>query len=183
MERAKKIADFLNEQAVVKNSVLSDIKSTAEKNKKSETLLYIRAMIKEESAGPKNFVNRAIYYAFNPQGECVGLVDVTVINKNPPNQVEMEYKASDGFANQGNITILAKEAIKDIFDDGLFDELRVKDVFPKSNISLITVSIEENNLPSLAVARKLGFKNGKRLTKNDYLSSKENSITQPSRKK
>ena len=54
-----------------------------------------------------------------------------------------------------------EDVINEIFVDKSFDGFKIRDGLPTSNIDSIMVAINEDNYPSLAVARKLGFdKNG-----------------------
>lgn len=170
MNAEEKISKFLKEQKIVGKSKLSNIKISKDKNKNDQNLFYIRASILEKQVGI-NYSNSAIYYAFNQNGEYVGCVKVNVSNMNPPSQIEIEYWANEQFKNQGNMTILAKEVIKEIFVETTFDGLKVRDGFPTTNINSIVVSINNDNYPSLAVARKLGFDEQGCLEKSKYLSS------------
>lgn len=175
MNVEEKISSFLREQKVVRKSELSKVKVSEEKNKNGESLFYVRATAFEEPLGSNAYTNNAVYYGFNSNGDCIGCVTANVCNVNPPSKVEIEYWASEPFKNQGNITVLAGEVIKEIFDEKRFDGLKVRNSFPPSNIETIVVSINDTNYASLAVARKLGFDEQGHLEKNVYLESKSNS--------
>lgn len=168
MNIGENILAFLKEQKILKESKLGEMKITDEQNKNGEKLLYVGAYVTEKEVG-NTYSNSAIYYGFNQNGEYVGCVRVTVLNTNPPSLIEMEYFANETFENQGNITLLAKEVINEIFKENKFDGLKVRSNFKESSIDTIMVDINEDNLSSLAVARKLGFNDDGYLYKNDYL--------------
>lgn len=91
-----------------------------------------------------------------------------MLNIKLPTQVEMEYCVNEQFKNNGNITVLGKEVLKGIFEEKVFDGLKIKESQPVSNINSIRVSINKDNYASLAVARKLGFNEDGYLNINDY---------------
>lgn len=173
MNVEEKILTFLEQEDVIGNAELSEIKISKEKNKNDENLLFVSAANLEKPLGRTNlYTNNAMYYGFNLNGDYIGYVMVNVINVNPPSKIELEYCANEQFQNQGNITVLAKEVIREIFEDRAFDGLKTRNNAPLSNINSIFVSISPMNYASLAVARKLGLESG-RLQKSEYLASKD----------
>ena len=174
MNIEEKILSFLKSQKIVGKYKLSNIKLSKYKNKNDEQLFCISAANLEQPIG-NCYGNTIIYYGFNQNGDYVGYVRAFILNVNPPSKIEIEYCANKQYENQGNITTLASEVIKDIFDEMIFDGLKVRNSFPVSCINSIVVSINSDNYASLAVARKLGFNEQGQLEKNKYLSSKVNS--------
>ncbi|MBE6149262.1 MAG: GNAT family N-acetyltransferase [Firmicutes bacterium] len=177
MNVEEKISSFLKQQKIVNKSKLGNIKMSLEKNKNDENLLFVSASILEEPIGNSSaYVNAAIYYGFNINGDYIGCVKTNVLNIKPPSQIEIEYWANEQYENQGNMTVLTKEVIKEIFEDKCFDGLKVRNGFPVSNIESIMVAINDDNYASLALAKKLGFNEQGYLQKSEYLLSKNNSI-------
>ena len=173
----EKIIEFLQSQKGIKNAVLSKTSITSIQNKEGSNLIYVRASIFEKQLGI-NYSNNSIYYAFDMNGNYVGCVKVSVLNVIPPNQVEMEYWANEAFKNKGNITVLAQEVIKDIFENKTFDNLKVRDGIQTSNIESIMVAINQDNFASLSVARKLGFDENGLLHISDYYQKLESQSPQ-----
>ena len=130
--------------------------------KNNERLFYVKGSFYHHNA------SAAVYYAFNSKGEYVGCVKADVMNLVPPTQVEMEYWAAKEHENKGNITVLARDVIKEIFKDRAFDGFKIRDNIPTSYINSIMVAINANNYASLAVARKLGFDENGILRIDDY---------------
>ena len=153
---------------------MSLLKKTSEKNKNEENLLFIKASQLEKQYGT-NYSNLVIYYGFNQNGDYVGQVKLSILNINPPSQIEMEYYSNEKFKNQGNITILAKEVLKEIFEEKLYDDLKVRDNFPLSNIDTVIGQINKDNYASLAVAKKIGFDENGYLSIEDYYNNCNNS--------
>lgn len=172
----EKIVSFLRSQKSLKNATLGRTRISAQLNKDGEKLLYVRASILEKKLGI-NYSNKSIYYAFDVNGNYVGCVKISVLNYIPPTQVEMEYWANEEYKNKGNITIIAQEVIKEVFVDNEFDNLRVRDNEPTSNIDTIMVAINQDNYASLAVAKKLGFDENGMLYKEDYLKKTKESTS------
>ena len=174
MNIEEKIYLFLKEEIEGNESKLGNVQITEDRNKNNEKLIFIRNETIEKELG-NTYINSATYYAFNLKGDFVGGVNVQVSNIIPPSQIEMEYWVNEQFENQGNITLIASEVIKEIFEKNVFNGLKVRKGFPTSNIESIAVSINNDNYPSLAVARKLGFDDRGYLEKSDYLATKKNS--------
>ena len=147
MNFEEKILLFLKGKKVVNSSTLSEIKTTENTNKLGEQLYFVKASILEKQVATA-FFNSAIYYGFNSTGDYIGCVKVSVLNVNPPSKVEMEYWANEKYKDQGNITALALDVIEDIFNKRTFDGLKVRNVFPLSNITSIMVSINKDNYAS-----------------------------------
>ena len=152
----EKILEFLKSQKGTKNAAFSKTNITTGQNKDGSNLIYVKASILEKQLGI-NYSNNSTYYAFDVNGNYVGCVKVSVSNVIPPNQIEMEYWANEQYKNKGNMTVLAQDVIRDIFESKSFDNLKVRDGFPTSKIESIMVAINDDNFASLAVAKKLGF--------------------------
>lgn len=135
------------------NFFVDKFEITKGENKDNERLLYVKGSFDQHNT------STASYYAFNTKGEYVGFVRAQVRNLVPPTQVEMEYWTDKEHRNKGNTTVLARDVIKEIFEDRAFDgfKIRDRDGIPTSNINSIMVAINADNYPSLAVARNLGF--------------------------
>ena len=174
MNTEEKIYLFLKEEREDNKSKLGNVQITEGTNKNNERLLFVRSETIEKELG-NTYMNSATYYSFNLKGDFVGGVNVQVSNINPPSQIEMEYWVNEEFENQGNVTLIATEVIKEIFEKNVFDGLKVRNGLPTSNIETIAVSINSNNYQSLAVAKKLGFDEFGYLEKKDYLESKTSS--------
>jgi len=168
----EKIFEFLKSQKVTKNAALSKANVTTGQNKDGSNLIYVKASILEKRLGI-NYSNNSIYYSFDTNGNYVGCVKVSVSNVIPPNQIEMEYWANEQYKNRGNMTVLAQEVIRDIFESKSFDNLKVREGLPTSKIEIIMVAINNDNLASLAVASKLGFDKTGLLHIEDYCRNKE----------
>ncbi len=173
MSIEEKIINYLKLQKFIKNANLSEINTTSCQNKEGSKLLYVRASVLEKKLGT-NYSNNSIYYAFDMDGNYVGCVKVSILNTIPPSQVEMEYWANEEYKNKGNMTILAQEVIKDIFENGAFNNLKVREEIATSNIDSIMVAINKSSLASLAVAKKLGFDEAGYLYIDDYYKNIEN---------
>lgn len=171
MNVEERILNFLIQEDAIGNAKLSEIKISKAKNKNDENLLFVSVVSLEQPLGRTGtYTNDAMYYGFNLNGDYIGYVMVSVRNVNPPSKIELEYCANEQFSNQGNITALAKEVIREIFEERAFDGLKVRNGAPLSNIDSIFVSISPINYASLAVARKLGLESGQ-LKKGEYLAS------------
>lgn len=167
-----KIAEFFGNTKFGSNYYIDKFEITNSENKDNEKLFYVKGSFTSHHA------SEAAYFAFNSNGEYLGCVKAAVCNLVPPNQVEMEYWADENHMNKGNMTILARDVIKEIFEDRAFDNFTMRDGIPASNIDFIMVDINEDNYPSLAVARKLGFDETGILRMSDYHNQIEN---QPSK--
>jgi len=168
----EKIFEFLKSQKGTKNAAFSKTNITTGHNKDGSNLIYVKASILEKQLGI-NYSNNSTYYAFDVNGNYVGCVKVSVLNVIPPNQIEMEYWANEQYKNRGNMTVLAQDVIRDIFESKSFDNLKVRDGFPTSKIESIMVAINDDNLASLAVASKLGFDKTGHLHIEDYCRNQE----------
>ena len=168
----EKILEFLKSQKGTKNAAFSKTSVTTGQNKDGSNLIYVKASILEKQLGI-NYSNNSIYYAFDTNGNYVGCVKVSVLNVIPPNQIEMEYWANEQYKNKGNMTVLAQDVIRDIFESKSFDNLKVRDGIPTSKIETIMVAINDDNLASLAVASKLGFDEMGHLHIENYNRNKE----------
>jgi hypothetical protein len=80
----------------------------------------------------------------------------------------MEYKTESEYRNKGNITVLARDAFIDVFEEKLYDGKRGREGAPQSCIDSIFVNINSDNYASLAVAKKLGFDEKGYLYIEDY---------------
>jgi RimJ/RimL family protein N-acetyltransferase len=147
----KKIAELLGNTKFGKNFFIDKFEITKGTNKDNERLFYVKGSFYQHNT------SAAAYYAFNSKGEYVGCVKTEVLNLVPPTQVEMEYWANEEHKNKGNMTVLARDVINDIFENRAYDGFKIRDGIPTSNIDSIMVAINKDNYPSLAVARKLGF--------------------------
>ena len=142
MTADEKIIDFIKLQKGIKNAKISKVKITESQNKDGENLLYVRAFTIEKQLG-NNYSNNCIYYGFDMDGNYIGCVKVSVLNIIPPTHVEIEYWANKEYRNRGNITVLTKFVIKEIFEDKIFNNLKVRDNVPVSNIDIIMVDINK----------------------------------------
>ena len=172
MSIEEKIINYLQSQKFTKNADLSEINTTSSQNKEGNELLYVRASVLEKQLGI-NYSNNSIYYAFDMNGNYVGCVKISILNNIPPNQVEMEYWAREEYKNKGNMTVLAQEVIKDIFENEVFNNLKVREGVETSNIDSIMVAINKGSFESLAVAKKLGFDEKGYLYIEDYYKNME----------
>ena len=168
-----KILGFLKQQNGTKNTTFSETNITTGKNKDGSNLIYVKASSLEKQFGI-NYSNNSTYYAFDMNENYVGCVKVSVLNVIPPNQIEMEYWANEQYKNKGNMTVLAQDVIRDIFESKSFDNLKVRDGFPTSKIESIMVAINDDNLASLAVAKKLGFDENGHLYLESYNKDAKN---------
>ena len=158
----KRIVEQLGNTKFGENLFIDKFEVTKGVNKDNERLFYVKGSFYQHNTCA------AVYYAFNSKGEYVGCVKAEVENLVPPTQVEMEYWAAEEHKNKGNITVLARDVIKEIFGDRLFDGFKIRDGLPTSNINSIMVAINADNYASLAVARKLGFDADGILRIDDY---------------
>ena len=167
----KKIAELLGNTKFGKNFFIDKFEITQGTNKDNERLFYVKGSFYQHNT------SAAGYYAFNSKGEYVGCVKTEVLNLVPPTQVEMEYWAAEEHKNKGNMTVLAKDVINEIFEDRVFDGFKIRDGIPTSKIDSIMVAINEDNYASLAVARKLGFDKNGILRIDDYYKQIEERST------
>lgn len=164
----EKIVEYIGNTKFGVNFYIDKFGVTETENKCGEKLFFVKGSFYSHKC------SEAAYYAFNSKGEYVGCVRAFVRNLVPPTQVEMEYWAGDeSHMNQGNMTALAKTVINEIFVDRSFDNFKMRDGGPLSYIDSIFVGINEDNYPSLAVAKKLGFDKDGVLRIADYDSAKE----------
>lgn len=163
----QKIVEGLSNEKFGSNFFIDRFDVTTGENKNGEKLFYVKGSFFSHNA------SEATYYAFNAKGEYVGCVKAFVCNVVPPTQVEIEYWSSEEHKNKGNMTVLARDVIKDIFEKRSFDNFHIRDGLPTSNIDSIVVAINKDNYPSLAVAKKLGFDENGLLHINDYEQSKD----------
>ena len=167
----KKIAELLGNTKFGKNFFIDKFEITKGTNKDNERLFYVKGSFYQHNT------SAAAYYAFNSKGEYVGCVKTEVLNLVPPTQVEMEYWADENHKNKGNMTVLARDVINDIFENRAYDGFKIRDGIPTSKIDSIMVAINEDNYPSLAVARKLGFDEDGILRIDDYYKQIEERST------
>ena len=163
-----KIVESLGNTKFGSNFYIDKFDITTDENKNGEKLFYVKGSFYHHSN------SEAVYYSFNSKGEYVGCVKAFICNIVPPTQVEMEYWAAEEHKNKGNMTVLARDVIKDIFVDRAFDNFQIRTNLPVSNIDSIVLAINEDNYPSLAVAKKLGFDEKGILHINDYYNQIEN---------
>lgn len=167
MSIEEKIINYLREETTVGNKKFGKVQVAKDKNKNGQTILFIKAT-SFENRMMIYYSNYAIYYGFDEEGNYLGSIVINILNMQKPNTVEMEYWGVEQFQNRGNITILAREAIEDIFSNQSFDGLKVKENRELSHIDTIMVSINKDNFPSLAIAQTLGFNSQGYLTKEEY---------------
>lgn len=157
-----KIIEHIENTKFAKNFYIDKFGVTTDKNKDNEKLFYIRG-----SFGHHNNTE-ACYFAYNSKGEYVGVVKATVLNIIPPTTAEMEYWAVESHMNKGNMTTLARDVIRDVFEKRILDGFKIRENVKESYINSIMVAINKDNYASLAVARKLGFNEKGYLHINDY---------------
>ena len=165
MTVAEKIGEYLKSIRDFNKRNFSETKITTGYNKDGEKLLYVRASKFEQNTVGGNYSNDCNYYAFDMNGNYVGCVKINVLD---PDQVEMEYYANENYKNRGNITLLAREVIREIFEEKIFDNLRFRNDQRLTKIETIMVAINLDNPASLAVAKKLGFDESQYLRIEDY---------------
>lgn len=173
MELDSKIYEYLENAENLTREELSDIQLSDKTNKNGEKLLIVKSMdLENEIINSGNYKSNIYYYAFNSNGDYVGYVRAFVCNHKSADRVELEYYTCDRFQRQGNMTVLASEVIKEIFEDGILDGLKIKNIYPLTHIENIQLAINPTNYPSLGLANKLGFTNCN-LKKEDYFRKKE----------
>ena len=145
-----------------KNFYIDRFDITSGENKENERMFYVKGSLYRHNA------SEAHYFAYNSNSEFIGQIRITVLNDIPPTTVEMEYKTASEYRNKGNITVLARDGIIDVFEEKLYDGKRVKEGAPQSCIDSIFVNINSDNCASLAVAKKLGFDEKGYLYIEDY---------------
>jgi len=172
----KEIRDKIITHLSKQSGFINEIKITSEKNKDGINLYYLKTteFEKKERYGSK-YINQAYYYAYDEEGNHVATAFVYVTS---PDTIEVDYKTEDEYMNKGNITVLMKEVIREVFDDKVFDMLKTKENGDNTSIKKITLSINPYNLASQRVAEKLGFDDFGYLRLNDYNTMKsENNKT------
>ena len=162
------IQERINKYLKDRRGEIDDIKITKQKNKDGINLLYARVS-KFEEKKENDYVNMATYYTFNDKGHYVGAVIVVVLN---PTTVELMYFADTFQRNKGNMTIVSREVIKEVFEDKVYDSLITREGEPVTKIDTIMVEINKDNPVSQKVARKLGFDEEGYLTLKDYKEAK-----------
>lgn len=126
---------------------------TSDVNKDGEEL-YILRKITSKEFHKGYYKNKCRYSIYTLEGQYSGFIDVTISNSN---KAEIEYKSVPKQRNKGNITISLEEVLADIFIDNSFDNLTVRDIFPKTKIREVFLAINSDNYASQAVANKIGF--------------------------
>ena len=94
----------------LKNIEITEFKMSSNENKNGEKIFFVRASFLKHGFGQID------YFAFDANGNYLGCVKTSICNVIPPNQVEMEYWANQEHVNQGNMTVLTREVIKEIFN-------------------------------------------------------------------
>lgn len=150
----EKILSFIKKTTRQKDVNISDIIVSSNTNKLGEKLFIIRLSNFEKEIDKNVYLNNSLYYAFDKNGDYICKVLTQVLNENI---VELEYYTEKEYENQGNITVLAEEVIKDIFINKIYDGLKNKMNGALIKIEKIFVDIDYNNKKSLRVAEKLGF--------------------------
>jgi hypothetical protein len=162
---------------------LSKIHKTSGTNNDGEHLYYIKAKEIEKVTFSPKLYNAVMYYAFDEEGNNVSRVLVKVGSR--PDRVKLEYGTEIEYQNKGNVTLLAREAIRDVFEKGLLDGVRITRDGPVTSVELMEVNIDPYNIPSQRVAEKLGFDENGYMRKEDYFRLKEeqsSSVRKPMKK-
>ena len=132
---------------------LSKVHTTLGTNNDGEHLYYIKAIEKESAPSyARRFYIGVTYYAFDEKGNTVTTVLVKVSSLD---KVELEYGTEPEYQNKGNVTLLAREAMRDVFEKHILDGLRIERDGPRTQIELMEVQIHYYNLPSLRVAETI----------------------------
>lgn len=134
--------------------------------------LYILRKITSKEILKGHYTNKGRYSIYTREGLYSGFIDVTISNSNKANKAEIEYKSVPEQRNKGNMTTSLEEVLSDIFIDNSFDNLTVRDIFPKTKIGEVFLAINSDNYASQAVANKIGFQqNGTiyKMTKEQFL--------------
>ena len=144
---------------------------TSNVNKDGKELYILRKITSKEFL-KGHYTNKGRYSIYTREGLYSGFIDVTISNSNKANKAEIEYKSVPEQRNKGNMTISLEEVLSDIFIDNSFDNLTVRDIFPKTKIGEVFLAINSDNYASQAVANKIGFQqNGTiyKMTKEQFL--------------
>lgn len=144
---------------------------TSNVNKDGEELYILRKITSNEFL-KGHYKNIGRYSIYTREGLYSGFIDVTISNSNKANKAEIEYKSAPEQRNKGNMTISLEEVLSDIFIGNSFDNLTVRDIFPKTKIKEVFLAINSDNYASQAVANKIGFQqNGTiyKMTKEQFL--------------
>ena len=144
---------------------------TSNVNKDGKELYILRKITSKEFL-KGHYTNKGRYSIYTREGLYSGFIDVTISNSNKANKAEIEYKSVPEQRNKGNMTTSLEEVLSDIFIDNSFDNLTVRDIFPKTKIGEVFLAINSDNYASQAVANKIGFQqNGTiyKMTKEQFL--------------
>lgn len=171
----KKLIKNMNNEALTQEKMaqLFDKKEKLPKrNKMGEELFLYRHRHSDEIV-PGQFSNQANYYVINDSGQVCGKIDATVANVKAANQVEVEYWQIEEHRNKGNVSIALEGVLNDIFVNKALNGLPIK-LGRISNIQMVFLAINPNNLASQKVAEKTGFTQANEdtyiLTLAEYLS-------------
>ena len=167
MDAREKILD----EHKIFNGTVADVFVTSEPNKDGEHLYYVKDFDLEYNDGPSRWKNKVTYYAYDSNGNPVA---TSLVKTSYHRKAVIEYETNKEYRNKGNMTILTKEIIKDVYENEILNGLRIDKNSPLSNIELIELQIDPRNIPSKRIAEKLGFDEFGYLRKDDYFEQKEN---------
>ena len=153
------------------NGTVADVYITTGKNKDGEQLYYVKDYDLEYNDGPSRWKNKVTYYAYDSNGNHVA---TALVKTSYHRKAVIEYETNKDYRNKGNITILAKEIIRDVYENEMLNGLKIDRNSPLSNIELIELQIDPRNIPSKKVAEKLGFDEYGYLRRDDYFEQIEN---------
>lgn len=150
-----------------------DKKFLTSPNKDGEELYMFRNFATNEVA-PGQYTNKGKYMIFNSNGEYLAWIEAFVENTKKANSLEIEYLTGEEYRDKGTISVGLDKVLEDIFLDNSYDDLTVKNIFPKTKIELVSLAISEENKASKRVAQKGGFtlneKTGAyQITKTEFL--------------
>ena len=123
------------------------------------------------------YTNKSSYDVFLENEVPVGSIYATVCNYKEGDTAEIEYVADEKHRNKGNIGIALTEVLRDVFLSQSLDGFQIRPGGSISKIEKVFLSINSDNYPSMAVARKNSFiksenhKNIFTITKEDFLKS------------
>lgn len=129
---------------------------TERRNKDGEQLLLLRKIESETTGDTQR--HEGMYEIYTREGVYVGYVSVDIANTKEADQAEILAYLEEEQRNKGNVTIVLFEVLKDIFIQGTYNGLQIKQQYPKVDLKKVFLEIEKSNYASQAVAGKSGFK-------------------------
>ena len=120
-----------------------------------------------------DYETRMSYYIVDGCGNICGQIPLSITDHQ--SRIKMDYWLKPEFQNKGIGTIATKEIIDQIMIQGKLNNIPFikNDIEYKSLINKIELEINDSNLPSISLAKKLGFKKEGfkyALTQKDYIN-------------